>query len=239
MTRASLAVGRATPGAPTETDIIVRTMPFTKPVTTDGVLFFHGSGETARTTYAQTLVRAMLEDIGQTSVVIMADFGLQAWANNTAVARAVEAMNYGEANLGVTGKWTLVGGSMGNANAFATAKANPTRVKGIAGIIPLMSIPDIMAKGVTAEVNAAYGGTYVDATDGPTHSPISMAMDPLLPIHLWCAPDDALVPITIAEAFVATRPQTKLTVLPNGGHSVASIGNAAAAVAAWVRNLAP
>jgi pimeloyl-ACP methyl ester carboxylesterase len=165
---------------------------------------------------------------------------LQAWGNNAAVARAVEAMNYGEANLDVTGKWTLIGGSMGNANQFATAKANPTRVKGIAGIIPLMSIPDIMSKGVSAEVNAAYGGTYVDATDGPAHSPISMAttIDPALPIHLWCAPDDTLVPYSIAEAFVATRPQTGFTTLPNGGHTNASIGNAAAGVAAFVASLA-
>lgn len=240
MTRTSMAVGRISTAAPSETDIIFETMPFSGPRKTDGVLWFHGSGETGRTQYSEDPIKAILDELSESSVVIVADFGLQTWANNTVVARAVEAMNYGEANLGVTGKWTLVGASMGNSSSFATAKANPTRVKGITGVIPLMDIVDIMAKGAVAEVNAAYGGTYSDTTDGPNHNPIKMAttIDPTLPIHLWAAPDDGSAPYSIAQNFVSLRPQTGFTTLPNGGHSIASIANAGPEMVEFVRGLA-
>lgn len=235
MTRTSYAAGRIT-SAPAEFDVIFQDIPMFAPPPTDGVLYFHGSAATATSVYADPVQKAMLDAMAKTSVVLLADFGLQTWGNDTVIARAVEAMNYGEANLGVEGPWTFIGSSMGNSSSFATAKAHPSRVKAIGGIIPLMSIPDIMSRGAAAEVNVAYGGAYNDAVHGPTHSPISMAetIDPTLPIHLWCAPDDALVPLSIAQAFEAARPQTDLTVLPNGGHSIASIGNAAAGVLAFV-----
>lgn len=243
MSRTSYAQGRISPvNAPSEYDVVWTTPTMLdRPSSTDGVLYFHGSGNTADTVFNETIQHDLLDKISKHSVVIHADFGLQAWGNLLATKIAKDAMDYGEANLGVTGKWTLVGGSMGNANQFATALAYPNRIKGIAGMIPLIDIVDIMGRGAASSVNLAYPPAYNDATDGPNHNPIHMAstLPASMPIHLWCSDDDPLVPISIAVNFVSLRPQTSITHLGNLGHTNAAIGAAAPDVIKFVRSLTP
>lgn len=238
MTISSFALGRATSAG--ERDVIWRT-PYLldRPQTTEGVLFFHGSGETALTTLTDPSTRDLLAEVSKRAVVIAADFGLQAWGNDTAIARAVQAMNYGEANLGVVGPWTFITGSMGNANGCATALAYPTRVKAIAGIIPLTDIADVMLRGAAASVNAAYPPAYDDAINGPTHSPIHFAeeLDPDMPMHFWTASNDPIVVPATSDAFIAARPQTGRTDVGPLGHSDAAVVAAASGVVDFVNGV--
>lgn len=203
----------------------------------NGVVYCHGSGDTARSVLSKNAQFQLAYRNGRHATVLVPDLGFQTWGNDTGIARVGQADDYEHDTLGVEGKIVLVAISMGFSNAAAYALANPDNVLGIAGIIPLTDITDVMARGAAAEVNAAYGG-YDDATDGPTHNPVRFAADlPAdMPIRLWSSPADVLTPYSTAEAFVDERPQTKLTTLGMYGHSEASIAEATPAVVKWIRD---
>lgn len=203
-----------------------------------GVVFCHGSGENASTTVQQTETRLLCSRLSDKAVVHAGDLGFQTWGNDTAIARIGAAVAHLRASWGVVGPVALVAGSMGFSGACAYARANPSEVRGIAGVIPLTDIVDIMSRGATAEVNAAYGGAYNDTTHGPTHNPIRFAASLAMPIHLWTAPADPLTVPATATAFVAARPQTQRTILsPGQAHTLASVAEATPALVDWVHDL--
>lgn len=62
-------------------------------------------------------------------------------------------------------KVVIVGMSMGNANAWAARRDNPTRVAGILGLMPLSDLPAVRMiperlAGVNASIDAAWGVAY-------------------------------------------------------------------------------
>lgn len=207
----------------------------------EGVVFSHGSGDNTLICYQEDIQYDLFAGLARHATVMVADLAFQNWANNTGILRVSQAIDYEEFWYGITVPVTLVGISMGTATALATALAHPTKVKAVAGIIPLTDIADVMTRGAAAEVDAAYGGAYNDVTDGPTHSPVHFAgaLNADMPIHLWTAPNDLIVPPATADAFVAARPQTGRTVLPvlPVGHSDASVAAAVPDVIAWVQSL--
>lgn len=221
----SLAQGRSTAvSAPTEWDLT-----YCRQLGPRGLVFFHGSGQTATTTLTTPETDTMLRQLGRTQTVFVGDFALQSWANPAGILRAVDGLDYMTASLGVVEPFIFVAGSMGFALAAAVALALPARVKAIAGIIPLTDIADVRLRGAAASVDAAYPPAYNDVTDGPTHSPIQFAagLPADLPIHLWTCSDDPIVPPATADAFVAARPQTGRTNLGALGHSNAALAAAA------------
>lgn len=221
MTDSSAMQGR-TSSVPTEWDIIYRQPRFVGPQNTHGVIYFHGSGQDAPYVNSEPIQRALIRGLANNAVVIVADLALQSFGSPNCVNRAVEAMDYGEANLGVVGPWTFVAASMGNAGACSTALAVPDRVDKIASIIPLVSLYDAWAnKGYGAQINLAYGHTYDDDVDGLTHSPLRMAaaLPADLPIHFWCSDNDPLAELQFAQQFVTARPQTGLTHIGDHGHA--------------------
>lgn len=232
--RTSLAQGRYAPSAPTEWDV-----QFFRGETPNGILFFHGSGNTATTTFTVTETYDLCAQLGRIGHVLAGDFALQSWGNNAGIARTVDGTDCLDAIDGISGPFVFVAGSMGNAIAMAAALAHPTLCAGIAGIIPLTDIADIRLRGAAASVDAAYPPAYNDATDGPTHSPVrfATALPAELPIHLWSSSDDPLCPPATAHAFVDQRYQTGFTDLGPLGHTNAALAAATPDVVEFVRGI--
>lgn len=235
MTRTSSGLARYT--AASEYDTVFGTVRTWSGKQPNGIVFCHGSGDSARISYDDPVQFDLCSRLAQNATVILADLGLQTWGNDTAITRIGEAIAYLRTSYGVQGKVALVGASMGNANQMAYARANPSQVRAIAGIIPLTDLTDVMTRGAAAEVNAAYGGTYSDVTNGPTHNPIRYAstLPTTMPIRLWSSPTDALVPYQTALDFQTARPQTVLSTLPNYGHSDASVDAAISTVVPFIQ----
>lgn len=200
------------------------------------LIYCHGSGDTAQTVLGKSGQKALIAALAQNYAVIAADLGYQAFGNDTHVARIVEAVAYLEATWGTTSRVTLVGGSMGCLGALGYARLYPERVRAVVGIIPGLDLADLMLRGAAADINAAYGGAYNDATDGPTHSPVQYAADlgPDIPIHLWTASDDTIAVPATATAFVAARPTTSRTDVGALGHSEAAVAASQTSVLDWL-----
>ena len=233
MIRSSFAYGRYA----AENDVVFGTTRSFVGAETRGVIFCHGSGENAGSTVDKTQTLDLCDRIARRATVHVGDLGLQTWGNDTAIARIGDAYTSLHSTWGVTGPVVLVAGSMGFSGACAYALAHPDNVLAIAGIIPLTDITDIMTRGPGAEINAAYGGVYDDAVNGPTHNPVRMALPTYMPIHIWTAPADPITPPATADEFVEGHPQTERTILSAGqAHTVQSVAEAAPAVAAWVHS---
>lgn len=205
-----------------------------------GLIYCHGSGDTAESITAKTGQRPLLDALAQEYAVIGADLGLQAWGNDTHVARIIEARDYLSSQFGTSGKVLLVGVSMGMLGALGYARLYPGNVQAVVGIIGAMDLADLLLRGAATSINAAYPPAYDDATDGPTHSPVKYAasLDASLPIRLYTASNDPTVVPTTADAFVAARPQTTRVDVGALGHSEASITAATAPAIAWLKTVA-
>lgn len=201
-----------------------------------GLIYCHGSGDTAQTILGKVGQKALIDALAQKYAVIACDLGYQAFGNDTHVARIGEAITYLEATWKTTSRVVLVGGSMGALGALGYARLYPQKVRAVAGIIPGLDLADLMLRGAAADINAAYGGAYNDATDGPTHSPVQYAasLDPNLPIRLWTASNDTIAVPATATAFVAARPQTGRVDVGALGHSEAAVTASQTSVLDWL-----
>lgn len=220
-----------------EWDAIYGTNPTFAGTQTNGIIYCHGSGETAATVYADTTAqRLIIDQLANNATVIAADLGGQTFGNDTAITRIGQAITYLRSTWAQSGPVVLVAGSMGVLGALSYTLAHPTEVQAVAGIIPGLDLADLMLRGAAADINAAYGGAYNDATHGPTHSPVQFA-DELpadLPIRLWTSNNDAIAVPATADTFVTARPQTVRTDLGALGHTSAAVIASAAGVVEWV-----
>lgn len=201
-------------------------------------LYLHGSGSSAEKVAGGTYERDLVLALAADQVVHVGDYGYETWGNDTGIARVHKAITYMRANWGVSGPVVLTCASMGAANAFAYTLAYPENVKAVAAVIPLVDLADIYGRGgMSAQLNAAYGGSYNDAVHGPTHSPIQFVanLPASLPVHLWSVPNDPLTPAATAQAFVAARPQTEFSMLPDVPHGAVAVGAATNEVMQFVR----
>lgn len=224
----------------TENYVFLGAMPTWNGTQKNGVIFCHGSGGTAFQTLDEANHRKSMYGLGQFSTVQSADWGLQAWGNDTAISLIDAGIDEFKNNWGVEGKVGLVGVSMGGCNVLNYAVRNPDKVACVAGILALTDLGKIYddnVSGVAGEINTAYGGSF-DASDRAMHSPISFVNEipEDMPIKLWTAPDDTIVVPSTHTAFIAARPQTEQKVLGSGyGHSAWNVGIAADEVTEWVR----
>lgn len=224
-----------------ETQIVLGTRDSWAGSVSTAVLDLHGSGSSAFAQHDVFQTRALMNGIAAFTTVLTADFGLQTWGNDTFALRAESARAHLEADWGLTEKLVLVAASMGFLNACNYARTHPERVAAIAGVVPGCDLTDLWANRGAGPgpggIDEAFGGAYDPEVDGPVYNPVEFAasLDPDIPIHLWTAPDDLITVPSTADAFVAARPQTGRTILPTGGHSMASIANATPAVIAWVQ----
>lgn len=236
MTRTSLSYGRY---HASEYDYIAAPMRGWLRKEPNLALYLHGSGSNAQEVAGGSYERDLILNLATDHVVHVGDYGYETWGNDTGIARIHTAITYMRANWGVSGPVVLVCASMGATNAFAYTLAHPENVKAVAAVIPLVDLNDIYNRGFSAQLNAAYGGSYNDAVDGPTHSPIQFAdkLPDNLPIHLWSVPDDPLTPAETAQAFVAARPQTGFSMLPAVPHGAIAVDAAKNDVLQFIRSI--
>lgn len=147
-----------------------------------GVMFVHGAGSDSlyciSPTGKQSTVTNSIVDAGHVGVA--QDVGGPAtWGNSTAVGAMTTVYNHLIARPGVKDdKVFLMFGSMGGITSLNWAAANPTKVAGIMGVIPVINPNDIKTNNrwnYGPEINAAYGGNYVEATYGANYNPRTMA----------------------------------------------------------------
>lgn len=225
-----METGRVTPGERTITVGGIRSLRDQEP---RSMAFIHGSGETATSVMATQAERDLIYGASlacHRATMVVGDLGYQTWINNTFMARMDSQYAYMQSK-GADPKIGLICASMGSGNGLGWALRNPDKVAFVAAMIPLLDLALIMSTfpALATEINAAYGGTYNDAVDGPTHSPIKFAtaLDPDLPITLFTASNDSVVAPSTATAFVAARPQTQRINIGALDHTMAAIAAAA------------
>lgn len=185
-----------------------------------GVIWCHGSGEDASTSYLNGY--RLVTELAKRSTVHVGDLGFQTWGNDTVVTRIDEAIDHLEATYGVTTPVVLVGISMGGCSALNYALRNPDKVAGVAAVIPLVDLDNSRNNAALSyrwpEIDAIYGTPPADYSE---HSPVEFAaqLDPEMPIHVWSSSDDTLAPQSTHEAFVAARPQTGFSDIGAVGHT--------------------
>lgn len=220
MTWASTTSDRYVAG---ETDVIHGDLRTELGAQTKGIVWVHGSGETAvlaHQNWAQHLYA-----LAKHATVHVGDLGFQTWGSDLAVTRIGQAITQLR-TMGVTGKVALVGMSMGGCNALNYAVRHPEDVSCVAALIPLTDLamirantsPAIVAR--YAEIDAIYGAP--PAADYTGHSPVGFAgsISAGLPIHIWSSSDDPLVTPAMVDGFLAARPLTGHTVMGALGHDV-------------------
>lgn len=186
-----------------------------------GVVFVHGYGDTAvspmdisnklgQFELIETLTDAGLPvltmDFGQTGVTPGGENG---WGNATVVARLATAFTYmtGAPVGAKTGKILLVGVSMGNISAMNYAKANPTKVAGLVGVIPVVDMDDIYQNNrsnLRPSIEAAHGITYPAALPAGSNPATSQGSLSSVPTRLYYSTGDTvIIPSTVTTLATA------------------------------------
>lgn len=129
------------------------------------------------------------------------------WGNDDSISRVESARQYLVNTFGARAdKVLIVAQSMGAANGFAWAAANPSIAAGVVGVTPVMNLNYNWTSTHNSGINNAYGGAYVPATHGPTHDPLVIAQAggfDGLPVQLWTSSDDTITRPVDADAMVA------------------------------------
>lgn len=199
--------------------------------TVRGVLFMHGATGNETQMVDNTNfpgLRSILAAVAMAGYPVLGVYaGGDTWGNATAQARMDDAKTYLQGTVGAkSGTVAIIGGSMGGLAAQNWAKANPASTACIVGLVPVSDLNDIKTAnrgGLAASVNAAYGGTYVEATHGATYNPHTYAATGLagIPYKAWYGASDAIViPSTVTDVCTAAGASaTAVSVV--GGHDTA------------------
>lgn len=170
----------------------------------------------------------IMRGIGNELVMLSPDLGgLSTWGNDTLISRmtAAKEVLYGVPNVR-TGKVKLLGQSMGGLGALVWAAANPTLVDRIVLVIPVLNLKDVRDySNYGPEIDAAYGGAYVEATHGLTHNPLTMAAAGKfknIPIQMWYGDRDALCRPEFSVQFAALAGQCEAHAL-SGNHEESTV----------------
>lgn len=207
------------------------------------VIYCHGSGGTTLSSASDYDFGLNLE-LARDFIDIIGDWALEGWGNDVSTNAVHNAYLYSRA-MGSTGPVALVGTSMGFLTATNYARRYPQNVAAIAGIIPAVSMADILATSPSVQTgyDLAYGAAFTDANQGQTHSPIHMAerdLLPAVPIKLWCIESDSLTRLAPAQAFVDLHPDAEIELItePWAYHGAIAVTAAQAEVANWIREIA-
>lgn len=174
-------------------------------------------------------------------VVVTADLGgTVSWGSAAAQAKISPLVTTARASWGASsGKFSLVGVSMGHTLAVDYAAANPTLVAKVAGILPVTDMEAIRTRnpsGFRAEIDTAWGVVYPAALPAGAN-PNGHAADLVsaaIGYKAWGASDDTISTQAEQSAF-ATAAGGTLVDLGALGHTEAAIDTIdAASFAAWL-----
>lgn len=205
------------------------------------IIYCHGATGVTSTVLSHPEEMHIIYELSKFAVVLISDLGGDTYNNDTAIARLEEArLSLASLNIDTSQPIGLVGASMGAGVSLAYARAFPSKVAYVAGIIPFLDIADVRDNnrgGLAAGINAAYGGLYVDSTHGPTHSPVRFAtgLPTDLPIALWTASNDTYTVPATATEFTNLRPQTVRTDVGALDHTMAAIAASTSGVVSFCK----
>ncbi len=133
-----------------------------------------------------------------------------AWGNATHLSRITAGITYARNTIGASSDPViLIGGSMGGGAVQAYAGNFAASVACVVGFVPVCDLLDLHDnRGFGASIDAAYGGAYSDASDGPDHSPVKLAAAGRLntvPFAAWYGASDATCIPSITQACVANQ----------------------------------
>lgn len=199
---------------------------------TTGVLWASGTARTLANIYAnpgtnlESELRLILglaecytvlvgDLIDTTSGAANSGFGNSAQQTTLEAMRSVLVSTYG-CSTDVVG----VGMSQGHAAVCSYAIANPTKMRGVVGLIPGIDLENIRTDNylsVRTYIDTAFGVTYPAALPG---SALSSADGNLLacPWRGWAGDADPAVRVADARTFASLAPDNWLTVVADGGH---------------------
>lgn len=183
-----------------------------------GIVFCHGSGQTPDQFISA--LKTMYFQTHRFAVSIAGEIGGQTWGSDLVVTRIGQAIAFLQTQ-GVTGPVALVGASMGTCSALNYAYRYPENVASVSCVIGLVDLENAYANPYLVGRRPEMEDIYGDPPDFSGHNPVDFAadMDPDLPIHIWGASDDVLVPPATHAEFIANRPQTGYTDLGPVGHT--------------------
>jgi hypothetical protein len=178
------------------------------------LVFVPGSHSTADSTFnsdradMEALARAgyvvAIGDISQT--LTQGTFG-----NSTSQSRIASLRTFMQGTSSplraAAGKMHMVAGSGGVAAMLNYARANPTNVASMVGLLPLLDLQDLYenrtdATVTQAEINAAYGGnvTASYATHNPSASGNQAALAGI-PLKLYYSTNDSYIPVATVTTY--------------------------------------
>jgi len=169
--------------------------------------------------------RQMFRRVAQYCAVLAGDYGGTAtFGNDTAVAAIGDGVSWLQTAHGITGPFVLVGSSMGFLDVMAWAKQNAANVAGIVGVQPAVDLTTAWEDpAYTADINAAYGGAYSPAVDGPDHDPMQFVASLAAPIRTFYGDLDTLVTPQQQIDFAALGQDCVATSTGQYGHDAAQI----------------
>jgi pimeloyl-ACP methyl ester carboxylesterase len=202
--------------------------------TRTGVIFAHGHGGDAlqaRDGANAPGLNAIIEAIGENgNPVLSCDFAGNSWGNATASARMNDAYALLQGSMGAkAGKVIVIGYSMGHVVVANWAAANPTKVAGIVGLLPVCDMADIYAQSnYVGSINTAYGGSYNNATLGGTNNPLVMANAgkfATIPWKGYSIADDTIATYSKVQAMATAvgANGSIVTLAGSGGHGNATL----------------
>lgn len=204
------------------------------PGSVPGVVYCHGHGQfsSSPTNSLLTGQYPLFNALASQYAVGSGDFDDDAWGNATSLSNVNSLITWMQSTMGVqSGKVALVGISMGALTALNFAKANPSKVACVVGIIPALDLNDFATNnraGYGASALAAYGGSYSDASDGATYNPYYYAASfPDVPVHLYYSTADTTALPAYVTGFAAACPSATATVISTTlNHSEAAVAAA-------------
>ncbi len=161
------------------------------------------------------------------------DDGTETFGNTTAVNRIADAVAWvidPAKGGGKTDKVMLMGTSQGAAGIVNYAKANPTKVAAMVGVLPVSDLQNSRVNdwgpGLRAVIDGAHGVTYPASLPAGVDPATNYSGASGIPLKAFYLPSDATVPhSTVTDLWVTKLGGTEQAISPDGAHSDAAVGN--------------
>lgn len=199
------------------------------------VIYGHQSGGSAKVAIdgnAHAGTQALLQTVADAGFLVAAQDqgGLTTWGNTTAQARMTATRTWVQASapyLASSGRIAIIGISMGAVLMMNWAKANPTLVSCMVGILPATDLTAYYVAGGAgrANIEAAWGVTYPDPLPAGADPTIGASSSVLvdIPYAAYYASNDDIATPAIVTSMAAAIGGTATNVGALG-HTEAAIG---------------
>ena len=177
------------------------------------VIFAHGNTDRYDVPADENKMRDQIQQLIDAGAVVYSvdAAGPTAWGNDSASDRVKDAVDLAIAEGHAAANIYGLGSSMGFLSIAAAQLEHDvfTRIGGTVPIISLSTIRDNNIQSRQAQIDAAYGGTYVTATERAAHDPSYIWANNTNPYGcdacLWYAPADEW---QVTDAAYASNPYT-------------------------------